>query len=184
MTIGQLIAEQRRRARSGNPAERFAAALLISAELSRRLRLLADFQVGRLLDDEVCPNMSLLGPEATVCAEAAHRLRRPMPSATHARRLRARTAEQGEHILHAEASLYRTDIPFLQLPWRMNRFASSTFFVKDVEQARACLLDVGFRKTSHSPLLLIDCQTRRPIQLHEDRQKPRGLSQPRRTPNE
>jgi hypothetical protein len=169
VTIRELIAEQRRRARSGKPAERFAAALLIPAELSRRLRLLADFQVGRLLDDEVCPNMSLLAPEATVCAEAAHRLRRLMPSATHTRRLRARTAEEGEHILHAESALYRAGIPFLQLPWQMNRFASNTFFVKDVEQARACLLQTDFRKVSRCATALVYSQTRRPIHLYEDR---------------
>jgi hypothetical protein len=75
VTIRDLMDEQRRRVRSGNPAERFAAALLIPAELSRRLRLLADFQVGRLLDDEVCPNLSIMAPEATVCMEAARRLR-------------------------------------------------------------------------------------------------------------
>jgi len=34
---------QRKRVRSCNPAERLAAALLIPAELSRRLRLLAKF---------------------------------------------------------------------------------------------------------------------------------------------
>ncbi len=77
MTIRELMEEQRRRVRSGNPAERLAAVLLIPAELSRRLRLLSDFQVGRLLEHEVCPNMSLLAPEATVCEEAARRLQRP-----------------------------------------------------------------------------------------------------------
>jgi hypothetical protein len=79
VTITELIAEQRRRARSGNPAERFAAALLIPAELRRRLRLLGNSEIAQLLDDEVCPNMSLLAPDATVCAEAAHRLRRTIP---------------------------------------------------------------------------------------------------------
>ena len=44
--------EQRRRVRSDNPAERLAAALLIPAELSRRLRLLSDSQLGQLLDEE------------------------------------------------------------------------------------------------------------------------------------
>ena len=76
ITVTELMEEQRRRVRSGNPAERLAAALLIPAELARRLRLLTDFQIGRLLDDEVCPNLSLMAPEATVCAEAAIRLQR------------------------------------------------------------------------------------------------------------
>ena len=76
MTIRELMEEQRKRVRSGNPAERLAAALLIPAELSRRLRLLGDSEIAQLLDEEVCGNMSILAPEATVCVEAALRLRR------------------------------------------------------------------------------------------------------------
>lgn len=76
MTIRELIDEQRKRVRSSNPAERFAAALLIPAELSRRLRLLGNSEIAQLLDDEVCANVSILIPEAMVCAEAALRLRR------------------------------------------------------------------------------------------------------------
>ena len=160
---------QRKRVRSCNPAERLAAALLIPAELSRRLRLLADFQVGRLLDDEVCPNMSLLAPEATVCIEAAHRLRRHMQRARIARRLRASTDGQGEHILDAEVALYRAGISFLQLPWQKNRFASRTFFVKDVEQARTCLVQAGFREVSRCATALIHSQTRQAIHLYKER---------------
>jgi len=80
MTIRELIHEQRKRVRSSNPAERLAAALLIPAELSRRLRLCGNSEIAQLLDEEFCPNMSLLAPEATVCVEAAHRLRRATDS--------------------------------------------------------------------------------------------------------
>jgi hypothetical protein len=76
MTIRELMEEQRGRVRSCNPAERLAAALLIAAELSRRLHLLSDSEIAQLLEDEVCKNMSVLASEATVCAEAARRLRR------------------------------------------------------------------------------------------------------------
>ena len=76
MTIRELIQEQRKRVRSCNPAERLAAALLIPAELSRRLRLLDNSEIAQLLEDEVCGNMSILAPDATVCVEAALRLRR------------------------------------------------------------------------------------------------------------
>jgi hypothetical protein len=76
LTIRELMEEQRKRVRSRNPAERFAAALLIPAELSRRLRLLGNSEIAQLLDDEVCRNMRILAPEATVCVEAALRLRR------------------------------------------------------------------------------------------------------------
>jgi len=68
--------EQRRRVRSCNPAERLAAALLIPAELSKRLRLLSNSEIAQLLDEDVYENMSILAPEATVCVEAALRLRR------------------------------------------------------------------------------------------------------------
>ncbi len=67
--------EQRKRVRCCNPAERLAAALLIPAELSRRLRLLGNSEIAQLLDAEVCENMSILAPEAAVCVEAALRLR-------------------------------------------------------------------------------------------------------------
>jgi len=72
---------QRKRVRSSDPAERLAAVLLISAELSRRLRLLGDSEIAQVLEDEVCGNMSILAPEATVCVEAALRLRRATSSA-------------------------------------------------------------------------------------------------------
>jgi hypothetical protein len=81
VTIQELIDEQRKRVGSRNPAERLAAALLISAELSRRLRLLGDSEIAQLLDDEVCGNLSILSPEATVCTEAVLRLRRATGSA-------------------------------------------------------------------------------------------------------
>jgi hypothetical protein len=71
------MAEQRKRVRSCNPAERLAAALLIPAELSRRLRLIGDSEIAQLLDDEVCGNLGILAPEATVCVEAAFRLGLP-----------------------------------------------------------------------------------------------------------
>ena len=81
MTIRELMEEQRKRVRSRNPAERLAAALLIPAELSKRLRLLGDSEIAQLLDDEVCGNMSIVAPETTVCVEAALRLRRATSSA-------------------------------------------------------------------------------------------------------
>jgi hypothetical protein len=75
LTIRELIEEQRRRMGSGNPVERFAAALLIPAVLAGRLAGLADRQVGQLLLDEVWPGLCLLAPESTICLHAADRLR-------------------------------------------------------------------------------------------------------------
>jgi hypothetical protein len=77
VTIRDLIEEQRRRMRSPNPAERFAAALLIPHELLKHLRRVRDFEIGQLMEDEVLPNLNLLAPELTICTEAADRLRRP-----------------------------------------------------------------------------------------------------------
>ena len=76
LTIRELMEEQRKRVCSRNHAERLAAALLIPAELNRRLRLLGDSEIAQLLDEEVSANMSILVPEAWVCDEAARRLRR------------------------------------------------------------------------------------------------------------
>jgi hypothetical protein len=76
LTIRELMEEQRKRVRSCNPAEQLAAAPLIPAELSKRLRLLGNSEIAQLLDDEVCGGMSILAPEVTVCVEAALRLRR------------------------------------------------------------------------------------------------------------
>jgi len=75
LTIRELIKEQRRRMCSGNPVERFAAALLIPAVLAERLAGLADRQVGQLLLDEVWPGLSPLAPESAICLHAADRLR-------------------------------------------------------------------------------------------------------------
>jgi hypothetical protein len=61
--------------RSSNPAERLAAALLIPGVLAQRLRELSDFNLGQLLDREVCSNLSLFAPEATICLAAVDRLR-------------------------------------------------------------------------------------------------------------
>jgi hypothetical protein len=106
LTIRELMEERRKRVRSCNPAERLAAALLIPVELLRRLRLLGNSEIAQLLDDEVCENMSILAPEATICVEATLRLRRAISKTRNARRLRVRVAEHGEHILDAEAALY------------------------------------------------------------------------------
>jgi hypothetical protein len=167
VTIKELMDEQRRQVLSTDPAERFAAALLFPAELSRRLRFLTNVRLGVLLEHEVCSNQDFLAPELTVCAEAAERLRRTPWLAGRKHRSNSRMLG-GEHLLHAEVSLYRARIPYLLLPFRRDRFASNTFMVSDVAGARVCLLEAGFR-TSRSPLLLIDGQTRRLIQLYEDR---------------
>ena len=77
MTIREIIAEQRSRLRSPNPAERLAVALLIPSVLREHLHQLSDEDIAELLDDEVWSNLNLLAPESTICLVAADRLRRP-----------------------------------------------------------------------------------------------------------
>ena len=75
LTIRQLIQQQRQRLCSTNPVERFAAALLISGELTKRLSKLNDCEIGELLDDEVGARLNLFAPELTICLAAVDRLR-------------------------------------------------------------------------------------------------------------
>jgi hypothetical protein len=76
---------------------------------------------------------------------------------------------EGEHILHAEAALYRARIPHLLLPFQRDKFASNTFMVPSVAEARDCLCHAGFRENPRSPNVLIDAQTRQLIQLYEEK---------------
>ena len=171
MTIRELIEEQRRCMRSPNPAERFAAALLIPGELLKHLRPLRNFDIGQLLEDEVLPNLNILAPELTICTEAADRLRRPNRARVFVSRRRSRKVlqQEGEHLLHAEAALFRAGIPHLLLPFQRDKFASNTFVVPSVARARDCLCHAGFRQTRRSPLWLVDGETGRPIHLVKHR---------------
>jgi hypothetical protein len=177
LTIREIIAEQRRRLSSADPAERLAAALLIPGVLAKRLRLLGDGQIGQLLEDEVWSRMNLLAPESTICLVAVDRLRRHVNGTPERKRfgIRRRAGrswaaerDEGTHLLTTEVALYRGGVPFLQLPWQMNRFASSTFMVMNIAEARACLLQAGFRETQRCSTALIDSRTRQAIQLYED----------------
>jgi hypothetical protein len=117
--------EQRTLVRSSDPAEQLAAALLIPG-----------FQLGQVLDREVCSNLSVLAPELTVCMEAADRLcGREAGTFIALRRWRAALRDESEHILHAESALYWARIPHLLLRFQRNRFASNTFTVPSVAEA-------------------------------------------------
>lgn len=170
MTIKELMQEQRRQACSSDPAQRFAAALLIPAELSKRIRLLTNAQVGRLMEREVCSTMNLLAPELTVCIEAAERLQRLRTDRRGAARSRASFHQnQGDHLLHAEAALYHAGMPHLLLPFQRDKFASNVFMVPSLPDAHHALCRAGFRTSTNSPSLLIDLETNRPIRLVENR---------------
>jgi hypothetical protein len=163
------MAEQRARARSGNAAVRFAAALVIPGVLAGRLRQLSDFHLGQVLDREVCSNLSVLAPELTVCTEAAERLCRYRAAKFMARRRSRSLRNEGDHILYAESALYWARIPHLLLPFQRNRFASNTFMVPSVREAKDCLCRAGFRETPRSPTVLVDIQTGRSIRFYDHR---------------
>lgn len=170
MTIAELMEQQRARVRSSVPAERFAAALLLSGVLAGRLRELGDLELGQVLDREVCSSLSVLAPELTVSMEAADRLcRREVGTFIALRSGRAALQDEGEHILHAESALYWGRIPHLLIPFQRNRFASNTFMVPCAAEARDCLCQAGFRESPRSPSLLIDRETSRPIRVVEHR---------------
>jgi hypothetical protein len=169
VTIRELMQEQRTRVRSSNLAERFAAALLIPGVLAERLRELNDVHLGQVLEHEVCSNLSVLAPELAVCMEAAERLCRYRAVKFMARRRSRSLRNEGEHILHAESALYWARIPHLLLPFQRDRFASSTFMVPCVTEAKDCLRRAGFREIPRPPTVLVDVQTGRSIRLYEER---------------
>jgi hypothetical protein len=162
--------EQRKRVRSTNLTERFAAALLIPGALAERLRELNDVHLGQVLEHEVCSHLSVLAPELTVCMEAAERFRRSRAAKFIAvGRSRASLYTEGEHLLYAESALYHAGIPHLLLPFQRNKFASNIFMVPCVLEAKNCLCRAGFRETPQSPTVLIDSQTTQVIHLIEDK---------------
>jgi hypothetical protein len=162
--------EQRKRVRSSNLAERFAAALLIPGVLAERLRELNDARLGQVLEHEVCSNLSVLAPELTVCIEVAERLcRRRAGKFIAVGRSRASLHAEGEHLLHAESALYHAGIPHLLLPFQREKFASNTFMVPSLVETKDCLCHTGFRETPRSPSLLIHGETGRPIRIVEHR---------------
>ena len=169
MTIHELIQEQRTLVCSSDPAERFAAALLIPGLLRERLRDLDDLQLGGLLDHEVCSNLNVLAPELTVSMEAADRLcRRGADKSLRRSRSQQTKQDDGEHLLRAESALYRGRIPHLLLPFQRERFTSNVFMVPSMAEATRCLFEAGFRENHRSPSMLIDSETNRTIRLLEE----------------
>ena len=161
--------EQRTLVRSSDLAERLSAALLMPGLLRERLRELDDFQLGQVLDREVCSNLSVFAPELTVCMEVAERLSRHREDkAIQRRRSTEINRDDGEHLLRAESALYRGRIPHLLLPFQRDRFTSNTLMVPSVAEAMRCLFQAGFRESSRSPSMLIDCETNQTIRFLEE----------------
>ena len=76
-----------------------------------------------------------------------------------------RRVAEGEHIMNAEIALFRAGIPFLQLPFQQNKFASNLFMVLNVSKAKACLQRAGFQAKFDSETVLFDGCTGQAVQL-------------------
>ena len=69
-----LIEAQRRLIDSKHPFAQVVAALWVGGTLKRRLAQLTDRQVGQLVWDHVLDQLTLFGPDATICQHATERL--------------------------------------------------------------------------------------------------------------
>jgi hypothetical protein len=76
-----------------------------------------------------------------------------------------RLVAEGEHIMNAEIALFNAGIPFLQLPFQQNKFASNLFVVLNVPKAKACLLRAGFQPKFESETVLFDGCNGQAVQL-------------------
>jgi hypothetical protein len=88
-----------------------------------------------------------------------------------------RRVAEGEHIMNAEIALFRAGIPFLQLPFQQNKFASNLFMVLSVSKAKACLERAGFQAKFDSETVLFDGCNGRAVQLIQGKYRlPRAKS--------
>jgi len=76
-----------------------------------------------------------------------------------------RLVAEGEHIMNAEIALFGAGIPFLQLPFQQNKFASNLFMVLNVPKAKACLQRAGFQAKFDSETVLFDGCNGQAVQL-------------------
>jgi hypothetical protein len=76
-----------------------------------------------------------------------------------------RLVAEGEHIMNAEIALFNAGIPFLQLPFQQNKFASNLFMVLNLSKARACLQRAGFQAKFDSETVLFDGCNGQAVQL-------------------
>jgi hypothetical protein len=101
-----------------------------------------------------------------ILAEAAEE---PQASETAERESFNRLVAEGEHIMNTEIALFNAGIPFLQLPFQQNKFASNLFMVLNLSKAKACLQRAGFQPKVDSETVLFDSRNGQPIQLIQGR---------------
>jgi hypothetical protein len=97
--------------------------------------------------------------------ELAEASEEPQASETAERESFNRLVAEGEHIMNAEIALFRAGIPFLQLPFQQNKFASNLFMVLSVSKAKACLQRAGFQAKFDSETVLFDGRNGQAVQL-------------------
>jgi hypothetical protein len=97
--------------------------------------------------------------------ELAELAEEPQASETAERESFNRLVAEGEHIMNAEIALFRAGIPFLQLPFQQNKFASNLFMVLNLSKARACLQRAGFQTKFDSETVLFDGCNGQAVQL-------------------
>jgi hypothetical protein len=97
--------------------------------------------------------------------ELANAAEKPQAFETAERESFNRRVAEGEHIMNAEIALFNAGIPFLQLPFQQNKFASNLFMVLSVSKAKTCLLRAGFRAKFDSETVLFDGCNGQAVQL-------------------
>ena len=101
-----------------------------------------------------------------ILAEAAEE---PQASETAERESFNRLVAEGEHIMNTEIAFFNAGIPFLQLPFQQNKFASNLFMVLNLSKAKTCLQRAGFQPKVDSETVLFDSRNGQPIQLIQGR---------------
>jgi hypothetical protein len=131
-----------------------------------RFALTATVPSLELRDEDSDWRQVTLGELKTILAEAAEQ---PQVSETAERESFNRLVAEGEHIMNAEIALFNAGIPFLQLPFQQNKFASNLFMVLNLSKAKACLQRAGFQPKVDSETVLFDSRNGQPIQLIQGR---------------
>jgi len=106
--------------------------------------------------------------------ELAEASEEPQASETAERESFNRLVAEGEHIMNAEIALFRAGIPFLQLPFQQNKFASNLFMVSSVSKAKSCLQRAGFQAKFDSETVLFDGCNGQAVQLLQGKYRLRG----------
>ena len=137
---------------------------MVKVLLGERLAKCSVRQIGDLLS-VVQDGLGLFSPDFAVCEHAKRRLLRS--SAKKAERDWRVIRDAGVELLNADAALFRSGIPHMLLPFQRDRFLSNVFYVPSAAEARACLLQRGFRSVPQADALLLGSETNRTFRLVE-----------------